>query len=66
MSGALERLADRVSVEPRFDIGRNGDTYLSRWTLCGRRTEGTGSGVYLHKFHRGDWDDALHDGRVIR
>jgi hypothetical protein len=56
----LERWADRHARE-RFDIGRNGDTYLTRWTLLGSRTEGTGRAVFLHRFHRGDADDALHD-----
>lgn len=57
----LERLADRIAVEPRFEIGRNGSTYLTRWTLFGQRAAGSGFAVYLHRFHRGDWDDALHD-----
>lgn len=55
-----EKLADRVARE-RFDIGRNGDVYLTRWTLLGSRTEGSGRAVFLHRFHRSDADDALHD-----
>lgn len=57
----IRRLADRLSVEPKSEIGRANSPYLTRWTLFGRRMEGTGSAVFLHQFHRGDWDDALHD-----
>jgi hypothetical protein len=57
----LERLADRVARE-RFDIGRpSAGTYLTRWTLTGSRFHGTGGAVFLHRFHRSDADDALHD-----
>lgn len=56
----LHWLADRFASE-RFDIGRESKgTYLSRWVLRGKRMEGTGTAVYLHKFHRSDDDDALH------
>jgi hypothetical protein len=55
-----DRLADRLAVEPRSDIGRGDDVYLRRWTLRGRRTTGTGPAVFLHHFLRGDSDDALH------
>ena len=57
----LDKIADHLAVEPRADIGRGGDIYLSRWTMYGLRMGGTANAVYLHKFHRGDWDDALHD-----
>lgn len=60
----LAAIADRIAREPRFDIGRNGSTYLTRWTLIGNRIDSKalgGRAVYLHCFHRGDWDDALHD-----
>lgn len=56
----LERWADRNATE-RFDIGRESKgTYLTRWVLRGKRMEGTGTAVYLHRFHRSDDDDALH------
>jgi hypothetical protein len=60
MTGLLARLADRLGRE-RFDIGRNNDVYLTRWTLFGSRLSGTGRAVFLHRFHRSDYDDALHD-----
>lgn len=57
----LERWADRYARE-RFDIGRpSAGVYLTRWTLWGSRFEGTGPAVFLHRFHRSDDDDALHD-----
>lgn len=57
----LAKLADRVAHE-RFDIGRNDDVYLTRWTLWGKREGSTlGRAVFLHQFHRSDYDDALHD-----
>ncbi len=57
----LEKFADRYALE-RFDIGRpSAGTYLTRWTLYGKRTEGTGRAVFLHHFHRSEDDDALHD-----
>lgn len=43
----------------RFDIGRFGDTYLVRWTLLGKRFEGTRR-IFLHRFLRGDADADLH------
>lgn len=56
----LESMADRYARE-RFDIGRPGDgTYLTRWSVLGRRTQGDWA-VYLHRFRRSDGDDALHD-----
>lgn len=58
--GWLERVADRLAKE-RFEIGRNGSTYLVRYVLAGQRAAGTGRAVFLHHFLRGDWDDALHD-----
>jgi hypothetical protein len=58
----LKRLADRVAVEPRFDIGRNDDVYLRRWTLWGRRAgPKIARAVFLHQFLRSDYDTALHD-----
>ena len=57
----LEKSADRLAGE-RFDIGRpSAGTYLTRWTLWGSRFEGTGEALFLHRFHRSDDDDALHD-----
>lgn len=56
----LESIAARLASE-RFDIGRSSDLYLTRYTLAGQRATGTGYAVYLHQFHRGDYDDALHD-----
>lgn len=58
----LDWLADRFALE-RFTIGRLGDTYMTRWTLFGRRMEPTwhDRAVYLHRIHRSDGDDALHD-----
>lgn len=60
MLSLLSKIADRIAKE-RFDIGRNGDIYLSRWTLSGQRDKGTDRAVFLHQFHRSDYDDALHD-----
>ena len=55
------QVADRMAVEPRMDIGRVGDLYLSRWTLLGRRIGRPGSrAVFLHRFMRSDHHD-LHD-----
>lgn len=64
----LESLIDRVALE-RHDIGRAGrhgfDTYLTRWVLWGSRYGVPGAppagAVYLHRFRRGDRDQALHD-----
>lgn len=56
-----ERLMDRVALE-RHDIGRpGGGTYLTRWTIYGSRFDGANSAVYVHRFARSDFDDALHD-----
>jgi hypothetical protein len=41
-------------------IGRKGEPYLSRWTLWGGRFT-PGPKVFLHYFHRSDWDEAAHD-----
>jgi hypothetical protein len=43
-----------------FEIGRLGDTYLTRWTLLGRRLVGGGK-LFLHLFHRGDAEPYPHD-----
>lgn len=54
-------LAERLAKE-KFVILRAGppgspvDPYLTRYTLLGKRFEGTW-GVYLHHFHRSDQDD---------
>jgi hypothetical protein len=56
----LEEVRERYATE-RFEIGRGGNTYMTRYTLLGQRAAGAGYAVYLHHFHRGDWDDALHD-----
>lgn len=51
----------RARLTPeRHDLARRGDVYLARWVLWGKRF-GPGGKVFLHKFHRGDQDDALHD-----
>jgi hypothetical protein len=56
----LEKWADRIAND-RSDIGRPvGGTYLTRWTLRGSRFTGTSTAVFLHHFHRGDDDSALH------
>lgn len=57
--GWLGRLLDLLGFE-RFDIGRGGDTYLTRWVLWGSRY-GEGGKVFVHRFARGDHDEALHD-----
>lgn len=56
----LQSLADRFAVE-RFVIARLGDPFLTRWVLVGRRYGGSRHAVYLHRFHRSDHDNALHD-----
>ncbi len=44
----------------RHEIGRQGDVYLTRWVIWGKRF-GPGRKVFLHRFHRSDSDAALHD-----
>lgn len=44
----------------RFDIGRNGDIYLVRYTLWGQRFSGRYR-VFLHHFLRSDYEGAFHD-----
>jgi len=45
----------------RCDITRpNQPTYLTRWTLLGRR-DGGYARFFLHRFHRGDAEDYFHD-----
>lgn len=44
----------------RQDIGIRGDPYLTRWFIVGG-LESQGRRVYLHYFHRGDQERALHD-----
>lgn len=44
----------------RYDIGRNGDPYLTRWDILGTRFTGRAN-LFLHQFHRGDYEGALHD-----
>jgi hypothetical protein len=63
VSPLLEALADRLAAE-RFEITRSREAtpYLTRWTLSGRRFEGSGRAVFLHRFHRSDADaDVMHD-----
>lgn len=54
-------LADRIAVE-KFDITRawTRELYLTRWTLSGKRYEGSGRAVFLHHFVRSDLDE-MHD-----
>lgn len=52
----------------RYDIcvfgskpdGVDADVYLTRWVLRGERHT-AGSKIFLHCFHRSDYDRALHD-----
>lgn len=59
LSDGIERLLAWLGRE-RFEIGRAGDVYLTRWTLLGRRFGGRWR-VFLHRFHRSDSDGACHD-----
>ena len=61
MKALLLWLADRLASE-KFEITREWSRlpYLTRWTLLGRRNEGTGRAVFLHRFRRSDADE-LHD-----
>lgn len=54
-------LADRLASE-RFEITRSADNtpYLTRWTLFGRRFQGSGYAIFLHRFQRSDADE-MHD-----
>lgn len=51
----LAKIADAVCRD-RADIHRHatGEKYLTRWVLKGYRAHGTGSAVYLHRFHCSD------------
>lgn len=56
----LRRFWDWLRQWPtRYDIGRLGDVYLTRWTVLGKRYSGQYR-AFLHLFHRSD-ADALHD-----
>lgn len=65
MSHPTERVLDRLFE--RHEIGRQNDTYMVRWVLIGSRTPAPNTPlllqrcVYLHRFLRSDWDEALHD-----
>ena len=59
MYRAVSRVLGWLGRE-RFEIGRQGEVYLTRWTLVGKRGEGNWR-VFLHYFHRSDYDEALHD-----
>lgn len=45
----------------RYDIGRRGDVYLTRWDLFGSRHCSDRPKLFLHLFHRGDYEAALHN-----
>ena len=45
----------------RYEIGREGRAYLTRWVIWGSRFSGNGSKVYLHYFWQSDEEAALHD-----
>lgn len=55
-------LAERICdfLFRRYDIGRDGDVYMTRYDIF-RNRFGWGPKLYLHHFHRGDYDEALHD-----
>lgn len=55
----LTRLRELLRIE-KFDIGRKGDIYLTRYVLLGKRFQGKGGKLFLHCFHRSD-GDVLHD-----
>lgn len=57
----LRWLADRFARE-RFEITRafTQEPYLTRWTLSGKRFEGDGRAVFVHRFQRSDADE-MHD-----
>jgi len=55
----LSRLRQWLRIE-KFDIGRSGDVYLTRYVLLGKRFQGNGGKLFLHCFHRSD-GDVLHD-----
>ncbi len=48
---------ERVDISTGTD---EGNPYLTRWTLLGRRTEGR-TRLFLHYFHRSDYARAFHD-----
>lgn len=60
MEAFLLGLAGRIATE-EFTITRawTDEPYLTRWTLMGERFQ-PGRKVYLHRFHRGDYDE-FHD-----
>jgi hypothetical protein len=49
-----------VLKRERFEIGRKGDVYLTRWTLWGQRF-GPGGKLFLHRFHRSDYEGGFHN-----
>lgn len=61
MRALLHRLV-RHLPEPRVIYDRaGGSPYLSRWYLLDRFREGKGIAIFLHRFHRGDDDQELHN-----
>jgi hypothetical protein len=50
----------RLLRRERYTIGRKGEAYLTRWVLLGKRKAGAWR-LFLHCFHRSDFDKALHD-----
>lgn len=60
-SRAIQYWADRFARE-RHEIGRNGDIYLVRYVLVGRRfAKAPAPQLVLHHFLRSDYAGALHD-----
>ena len=52
-------LGKSLGIE-RQEIGRSNDLYLTRWRLWGGN-DANKSRIFLHRFHRGDEDEAPHD-----
>ncbi len=51
-----------MSWPKRYDIGREGRPYLTRWDLLGTRYAAWWlPRLFLHQFHQSDSDAALHD-----
>jgi hypothetical protein len=45
--------------EPDYRVGKEGDPYLLRWFMI--KGEHAQPRMYIHKFLKSDWDQALHD-----
>lgn len=48
------------TIPPDFIVGREDNPYLLRWFLFKNEQSGQPR-IYLHKFIKSDWDQALHD-----